>query len=421
MFSFWLFILFGLILWDKFESYKRKKYVEAYTPFPISEKPSFTSRNVSVIIPTVDPSPRFTNNLISIIENRPLEIIIVTVPQWLEAVERLVEPARKIANEYDLFITVMTISGAQKRDQLIAGVNVANGCILALVDDDALWKANVLTILLAPFEQFDVGLVGGPITSFVPEERQHPDVITPWESAAVKLRARRYDSTKAFFAADGGTNFVVSGATMLLRKEIMTDPSFQREFQSETWLGVRQNTGDDSFITRWVLFNHLNSNGKKWNLGMQIVEEAEVATGIQTDSSFISQLKRWYRSGLRLRLQCLFFEPGFRAMYKTTPHMALKMVIGIVTPLIFWIRCLALYQISQGPHFFGPVVSGAYLLWQSRNYLNSLRGFYRQFPWAAGHWMHWLAIVIIDWISTLGVSETYSWFTLGVESWSTRI
>lgn len=418
---FWPAALTALTFWDNFESYKRKKYVNAYTKYPLPKKSTYASSDVSVIIPTVDPSPKFTDNLNSVIENRPREIIIVTVPAWLDVVERLVGPARKNASELGLSITITTIAHPQKRDQLIEGINRSSGNILALVDDDALWKPTVLTSLLSPFEHQDVGLVGGPICSFVPQERQDPDIITPWEVAAVKLRSRRYDSTMAFFAADGGTNFVVSGATMLVRREIMTDTFFQHEFQSEAWLGVRQNTGDDSFITRWVLFNHLTTNSLQWKLGMQLTPDAEVATGILADSGFISQLKRWYRSGLRLRLQCLFFEPGFRAMYQTTPHMATKMAQGMVTPLIFWVRCLALYKISQLPQILGPMICGAYLLWHSWQYVNSLRAFYRQYPWAGGHLAHWVAIIIVDWLSTLGVSEAYSWFTLGVESWSTRI
>jgi hypothetical protein len=184
---------------------------------------------------------------------------------------------------------------------------------------------------------------------------------------------------KAAFAADGGTNFSVSGVTMLLRGEILRDAVFQNAFTRDSWMGKRQNTGDDSFITRWVLFHHqldhtshrLNAGllktsakflekaetesmdpHKQWKLAIQHTEEAVVSTSLHPDSRFASQIQRWYRSGMRLRINCLLIEPGFCAMRRTTPFMARKMVEGMMSPVLSWLRLIAQgMSFSVSPRF----------------------------------------------------------------------
>lgn len=167
---------------------------------------------------------------------------------------------------------------------------------------------------------------------------------------------------KAAFAADGGTNFCLSGVTMLLRAEILKSEEFQEAFTKETWMGKRVNSGDDSFITRWVLFHeHLNhrmhrsnastrkvQNGlpsetpdeltKRWKLGVQHTPESIVETSLHPNSKYLGQLKRWYRSGLRLRLTCLTSEPGWHTMKTSKPYMARKMVEGTLSPVLSWLR-----------------------------------------------------------------------------------
>lgn len=151
---------------------------------------------------------------------------------------------------------------------------------------------------------------------------------------------------RSAYAADGGINLCVSGATMLLRGEILRDRAFQHGFTHDVWMGKRQNTEDDSFITRWVLFHHLlvPENPTRWRLGMQLTQEAEVGTSVWPDARFAGQLKRWYRSGLRHRLTCLLFEPGIRAMWRTCPYMTRKMAEGMLNPILLWLRLFVLYK-----------------------------------------------------------------------------
>ena len=188
--------------------------------------------------------------------------------------------------------------------------------------------------------------------SYLPPSRKHPDIVTAWEMAAIRLRGKRHGSMKAAYTADGGINFCVSGVTMLLRAEILRDPVFQHAFTNDFWSKERQNTGDDRFITRWVLFGHLSKRsglqnpgkGKQWSIGMQLTEEAEVGTSIMPDSRFIGQLKRWYRSGLRHRLMCLIWEPGLLGIRQVCPYMARKMVEGMLNMVFVWVRAYCLWK-----------------------------------------------------------------------------
>ncbi|KAH0842610.1 hypothetical protein FOPE_07652 [Fonsecaea pedrosoi] len=182
-------------------------------------------------------------------------------------------------------LRILTVSKANKRDQLLRGINESKGSIMALIDDDAFWaRETILLHLLAPFQQEDIGLVGGPITSYLPLKRQYPGTIMPWEVAAIRLRGKRLGSMKSAYAADGGINFCVSDVTALLRSEIARDPAFQSAFAND-------NSGDDSFITRWILFQHLfkpqRRDGEEEpvqrKLGMQLTEGAEVGTSIMPD------------------------------------------------------------------------------------------------------------------------------------------
>ncbi|KAI0533430.1 hypothetical protein GGR58DRAFT_115022 [Xylaria digitata] len=273
---------------------------------------------------------------------------------------------------------------------------------------------HTLINLLAPFQERDIGLVGGPIESYIPEERKDASVITAWEVAALRNRSKRRGGNKAFYARDRSTNFTVSGATMVLRAEIVKDPDFQTHFTGESFRGVRMNTGDDSFITRWVLFQHLRAGrqGKpQWRLGMQITPEATVYTSLIPDSRFADQMKRWLRTGLRFRLICLFDDPGLMNFWGATPYMCRKMVEGLYNPFLnlLWYVCFFTVLREQ------PLLALLIALYYCYGLVSGILGFAREFPYTRRKiW----AAVIMDRVAL--VSDWYCWATLAHESWASR-
>ncbi|KAI0596496.1 hypothetical protein F4775DRAFT_564801 [Biscogniauxia sp. FL1348] len=413
--------LSAFILWDTIEQRLSNRNAQRYKPWPLPSEAErlYDASDVSLVVPTVDWDDNFSPNLRRWLSNNPGEIIIVTVTSEAQKARALIETESIQESIIDTKIRLLTIDHANKRDQLVRGVNDASGEIIALVDDDAFWKSDVVLMhLLAPFQQEDVGLVGGPIDSYVPEERKDPAIITPWEVAALRIRSKRGRSMKAAFTADGGINFCVSGVTMLLRSEILKDAAFQHAFTNDFWLGKRQNTGDDGFITRWVLFHHLLSHHadgqtvpRQWKLGMQLTPGAEVSTSIMTDSRFAQQMKRWYRSGLRLRLTCLLIEPGLRGMWSTCPYMARKMAEGILNPVLAILR-LVLWLLTLR-HF--PILALAFATWDLYLWVSDLVRFSRAYPWCGR--FPWAAI-IADKLYL--ISDWYCWLNLSQENWMTR-
>ncbi|KAI0191973.1 nucleotide-diphospho-sugar transferase [Xylaria flabelliformis] len=334
------FVLLENLLWEIAERRLSRKYIQQYKPFPLPSEDArlFNPSDVSIIVPTVGFDPEsFSRALISWLANSPLEIIIVTIDSEEQKVIDFLDAGDIRAANENTQITVESILHPNKRDQLVTGVRESSGRIIAFADDDVLWYPHTLLHLLAPFQEPDIGLVGGPIESYLPENRQDASVITPYEVAALRNRSKRRGGNKAFYARDGSTNFTVSGATMLLRAAVVRDPDFQNAFMQETFAGIRQNSGDDAFITRWVLFQHLREGPKciqKWRLGMQLTPEATVTTTLMTDSRFIDQMKRWLRTGLRFRLICLFQDPGLGNFWHNTPYMCRKMVEGLYNPFL---------------------------------------------------------------------------------------
>ncbi|KAI0377679.1 glycosyltransferase family 2 protein [Hypomontagnella monticulosa] len=424
MLDFYLSCLLGLYVWDYTDGQEGGFYARQYQPFPIPppEQARYNVSDVSIIVPTVDWDHDLPRNLLTWIAARPREVIFVTVHALADKLQATLESNPALWQAMNLSQTevkIITIEKANKRNQLCHGINQAEGRIIALVDDDARFTSNqVLTQLLAPFQNDDVGLVGGPIGSYVPEDRQDPNVITPWEVAALRIRSRRWLGNRAFFAADQSTNFTVSGLTMLLRAEIVKDPYFQHLFTHDMWNGMRQNTGDDGFITRYILFQHHLSHRdkstvepKQWRLGMQLTPEAEVLTSLMTDNKFAHQSRRWYRSGLRLRLTCLLYEPGYFDMKATAPYMTRKMVGGMVNPILTIIRALLWCHVW----YTRPRVALVLFLYVLYKWFSSLLSFYRQFPYCGSK--IWAAMIADN---LYLVSDWYSWLTLPRETWSNR-
>ncbi|KAI1455792.1 glycosyltransferase family 2 protein [Annulohypoxylon moriforme] len=417
--------LFGLYLWDTVDSRQSSQYTTKYRPFPIppAGEALYNSTNVSIVCPTIDWDDDLPRNVMTWLASRPREIIFVTVEREYNRLMDLLLWApgiKEAALASGTEIDILTVQHANKRSQLCRGINEATGQIICLVDDDARWTSDqVLTQLLAPFQNPDVGLVGGPIGSYVPQNRQRSNVITPWEVAALRIRSRRAPGMAAFYAADGSTNFTVSGLTMLLRGEIVRDPYFQYLFTHDMWDGMRQNTGDDGFITRYILFQHQLSHRnystlppRQWKLGMQLTPEAEVLTSLLADRRYAAQSKRWFRSGLRLRLTCLLYEPGFAGMRITAPYMARKMLGGMANPLFTALR-LYLWMHLWLTH---PIIAALFLvLYVLRNWFTSLRSFHRQYPYCGKK--IWAAILADN---LYLITDIYSYFTLSRESWSNR-
>lgn len=89
----------------------------------------------------------------------------------------------------------------------------------------------------------------------------------------------RMIETSATTFVDGGMS-CLSGRTAVYRREILADPDFQDAFLDENWFGNHLHSGDDKFLTRWVVKN-------EWDMQMQNHPEACLLTTFKPDRMFI--------------------------------------------------------------------------------------------------------------------------------------
>lgn len=142
--------------WDVYDKTLVSIYSKKYKPVPLPANPTYSASDVSIVVPTIDTDSTFTECMRLWLQSNPLEIIVVTVPRCRARLEKLVSSV--ITDK----VTILTAPLANKRQQIAIGAKAAKGKIIALVDDDAYWRAStVVPYLLAPFEKAEVGSVAG--------------------------------------------------------------------------------------------------------------------------------------------------------------------------------------------------------------------------------------------------------------------
>lgn len=142
----------------------------------------------------------------------------------------------------------MLISEKGKRLQMVAGLEVAKGSLIAFSDDHIRWGPRCLVSLLACFEdQKDkdgkiedkqIGAVAPTVDAYLPASRQNLKTITPWEIAAMKFIPRGPDGgwITALYAASKWC-FVIGGAAGVYRADILRNKEFIKAFEADIWGG----------------------------------------------------------------------------------------------------------------------------------------------------------------------------------------
>ncbi|KAJ8328042.1 hypothetical protein O5D80_003424 [Batrachochytrium dendrobatidis] len=246
--------------------------------------------------------------------NRPAEVIFITIPKALAALEAL-------AHEVDpegRHVRVITVKKGNKRNQMVAGINQVRTEIIVFCDDDVVWPETMLDYLLAPFEDRQMGGVGTSQTVITKNKR-----MTIWEIlAAYRITMRNIEVTSSTYI-DGGV-CCLSGRTATYRTAILRDPDFQKEFTNEFWRGkYHQHSGDDKFLTRWM---HSHS----WKTFIQACPEAELASTFKDNWHFLKQLLRWTRNTWRSDIRSVIFE---RYVWTRHPFVAFSMVDKFFNPI----------------------------------------------------------------------------------------
>ncbi|KAI8062410.1 glycosyltransferase like family 2-domain-containing protein [Gongronella butleri] len=374
-----------------------------YKPRRPKANPTYVpEEDVTIIVPTIDAGDEFKIAARSWLKCRPKEIVIITET-------KMRGPLEELANEVDpTRIRVLTVPKANKRLQMVEGINATNTEILVFADDDAIWKPTMLDYILACFEDLKMGGVGTSQTVHAVDPKGHQTV---WEILAGFRLTSRNIEIAASTHIDGGI-CCLSGRTAAYRTLILKDPAFQYCFTNDLWRGKYPlNSGDDKFLTRWM-----HSHG--WNTYAQVCKEAELFSTFKNNWRFVKQVLRWTRNTWRSDFRSLFTE---RYIWHRHPYVAFTMVDKIFNPLTL---------------LAGPILVGVFASIQEKKSANALP------PWnIAVSYICWLLVtralkliphflrrpqdiwVIPFWLIFnyyFAIMKIYALFTLHVTAWGTR-
>jgi cellulose synthase/poly-beta-1,6-N-acetylglucosamine synthase-like glycosyltransferase len=176
------------------------------------------------------------------------------------------------------------------------------------------------------------------ISAHITKERRNPDSLTPWEVAGIRKLAANNEKQMQLHAS-GGTIWCLTGRTLLLRTAAVKPGQFLSDWTNERFWGQLIQTGEDSFLTRWL-------REKGWKVFHQDAPEAEVFTDVKKDANYIGQLIRWRRNGFQAFIMQLFVTPGFWTIFRENPYFARKLAEELARPFLAfvhfvgWVVCI---------------------------------------------------------------------------------
>jgi cellulose synthase/poly-beta-1,6-N-acetylglucosamine synthase-like glycosyltransferase len=318
-----------------------------YRPSPILKEAFFSNEDVTVVIPTIDPSDLdFLGCLQSVLMNQPKEVCIVTVGSTNRKVAE--EKASYYGSGFpDVQITVSAIGKPNKRKQIASALPNIHTAITILADDHVFWPSNnFLSTIIAPFEDAKIGAVA-------PHKRVRRHGPTfGWTSfygflGSIYLERHNFE-LRATNAMDGGL-FVVSGRTAAFRTGILQDPEFLHHYTNERlFFGMFSlpNADDDNCITRWVV-------RKGWKLKFQQSRNSTMETTLGAYPKFMSQVLRWNRTTIRSNSASLLTD---RTVWTAQPWCVYAVYLTSFVNFALFYDAALVYTLTKTTFFNTPAL-----------------------------------------------------------------
>lgn len=267
---------------------------------PIKSEPTFTSSDVSVVVPTVFADKA---EVISCLQRirvcNPHQLIVVTsnalVESVLAACAEVTASAETESEKLDI-VQVVGVDKLNKRTQMVAALQQAvTGSIVAFADDDVFWPKNTfIDTMVACFEDSRVGACGPSQRVCRSTDLDKPTSFTNF--LGICYLERRNFNTGATNSIDGAVS-TLSGRTSFYRASLLQNDDFYSFFLNAA------NHDDDKNLTRWVYDQGLQ-------ITLQFDPNARIMTTLETKPKmFLNQCMRWARGHWR---------GNFRVMQTTT-------------------------------------------------------------------------------------------------------
>jgi hyaluronan synthase len=270
-----------------------------YRPWTVPYRTS-----TSVVVPVVDEPPELFREVLGRIgEQAPDETIVVINGPRNPALEA-------ICDEFAAGLTWTWTPVAGKRNAVRAGVEMASGEIVVLVDSDTIWTEGTLAELVKPFADPEVG---GVTTRqrILAHER---NLLTRWADWLENSRALYAMPAQSVLGQVG----CLPGRTIAFRREILlrSMPAFLRE----RFLGVFLEISDDRTLTNCTLKQGYRTVYQSTSL---VYTDAPTRIG-----KLVRQQYRWARGSQYNTLRMLPW------MLKHTPLLAVFFVVDMVLPFL---------------------------------------------------------------------------------------
>ncbi|PPJ55902.1 hypothetical protein CBER1_03756 [Cercospora berteroae] len=271
----------------------------SWSAIPVAEKPKYTSKDVTVLIPTTFKTPAELMACIKrILACNPAKVFVITS----EANVHLVKDMCILHNFGQHNVVVLGVEHLNKRKQLLRAIPLVETDITVLADDDVFWPdEKYLDYLLAVFEDDKVG--GGGT-----RQRVHRNLRTDWVNMlGISYLERRVWNNCTTNAIDGSIS-TLSGRTAAYRSCILQSDSFRYKFLNDTWRGRPLNSDDDKFITRFTY-------GSGWKIVIQPDNRSVLETTVEADfPGYQQQCLRWARAHWRGNFTVMENETYWRSL-----------------------------------------------------------------------------------------------------------
>jgi glycosyltransferase involved in cell wall biosynthesis len=256
--------------------------------------------DISIIIPIYEPNSNIAENVISIAKNNPKEIIIVADQTCYEAIQKIIDEISE--NGIDKTkIKVVNEENPGKRVAMVTGMKLSSGSLICFVDDDVLFMDHeLLDKVVLPFCKYDK--MGGVGVKQVAKPKNGTSFNVAEVMADMRL-ATRYIEIRSTTVVDKGTS-CISGRTACYRADIIRNETFYQAFLNEMFFGMLLQSGDDKFLTRYVI----NQGYKTYH---QLNHDTRIATTFESGWKYIQQCLRWRRNTWRSDITFLFWNARY--------------------------------------------------------------------------------------------------------------